>query len=238
MRKSLWLLLFSLGACTSDPVTPDLGLDYFPIVFGDYRIYEVSETTYVDKVATSDEYQLRESFADMVQDEGGETIYLLKIERREGEQDAWQSIETVGIRQTNQYLEYRQDNRAFIVMTYPINFCRKNDLSQLLGLNGGSCNEWDGNIQNEDIPEFHHYRKLDDGDFTFGGGDHIKLILSDFPANIVKRDNRHEIYARGIGLVERSFDQVDFCFDESCSGTNEIQDGIILLQRLIEYGSE
>lgn len=236
MQKSLWLLAFSLFACTSDPISPDLGLGYYPIALGDYRIYDVNETTYVDKVAATEQYQQRESFYEVIET-AGQITYILRIERRENEMAPWASVKTVKVRQTNQFLEYHEDNQSFIRMTYPIKFCKEDDQNRLTGLGGAECAEWDGNVENQRDPEFHHYRILESGDFTFGETDHIKLVLSDFPANIVKRDQRYEIYASGVGLVERSYDQVEFCIS-GCSGTDEIQDGSVLLQRLIEYGSE
>ena len=224
MQKKFWLLLFSTSAvisCSDDAEDFPLGHDYFPITIGDYRVYEVSETSYVDKIETIDNYQLRESFYDSIESEN-EVTFLMRVQRRNSDQDNWVSIENITVRQTESNLEYREGNMSFVKMSYPVLTNRS----------------WDGNAQNQNSEQVYRYEELGSNDFTFESTDHIKVIISDLPANIVEQDERFEIYAQGIGLVERNFIEIDFC-QSNCDGeVNLRENGRILNQRLIEYGVE
>ncbi|MCP4459867.1 MAG: hypothetical protein GY816_17870 [Cytophagales bacterium] len=224
MQKRNWLLLFSIlmmFSCTKESETLPLGQDYFPIAIGDYRMYDVTETTYVDKVETIETYQLRESFYDLIES-GNETTFLMRIERRETDQDNWLSVENIAILQTASNLEYKEQNMTFVKMSFPVIVNRV----------------WDGNAQNQDFEQLYHYEELGSSDYTFENSDHIKVIISDLPANIVAQDERFETYAQDVGLVERNFIEIGFC-TVNCDGEVNIpEDGRILIQRLIEYGSE
>ena len=224
MQKKFWLLLFSTSAvisCSDDAEDFPLGHDYFPITIGDYRVYEVSETSYVDKIETIDSYQLRESFYDSIESEN-EVTFLMRVQRRNSDQDNWVSIENITVRQTESNLEYREGNMSFVKMSYPVLTNRS----------------WDGNAQNQNSEQVYRYEELGSNDFTFESTDHIKVIISDLPANIVEQDERFEIYAQGIGLVERNFIEIDF-YQSNCDGeVNLRENGRILNQRLIEYGIE
>ena len=218
MLKKSWLVLFSLLilSCNREEIA-DLGLDYFPIDSSLFRVYDVVETTYVNGVENIENYQLRESISDQI--EINVTSYVLLIERRDDPSENWRSIETIAIRRTNRILEYREGNKSFLKLSFPVSDGRI----------------WDGNANNDDTEAIYIYYGLDQ-EIPFNNNEHIKVIISDLPANIVEQDERFEIYGKGIGLVERDFKQITFC-QQDCSGINEPQDGAILNQRLIEYGS-
>jgi len=222
-------------SCSKEAEVFPLGQDYYPISIGDYRTYNVTETTYVGKVESVENYQIRESFYDAIVNET-ETTYLMRVERRETDQDNWVSIENIAIRQEQSLLYYQVQNITLTIMTYPIRFCHLVD-ELLLSTTGGSCFEWDGNAQNTESTQLYHYEELSSGDFTFDDSNHIKVVISNLPANIVEQDERFEIFAQGIGLVERNFIEIAFC-QQGCGGVNEPEDGRILVQRLIEYGSD
>lgn len=218
MQKSV-LLLFSvlLFSCGKDSVLPDLGLDYYPIELGSYRIYDVEETTYLNKVPTSESYQLRESFIEEIMTEG-ELSYLLRIERRNTTDDPWLSIKSVYIRQSNFILEYRENNVSNIAMSYPVKVGRT----------------WDGNGLNSDAEVVYRYEEGMADNFEV---DQVKVVIRDLPPNIVEQDQRYEIFGRGTGLIERNFTTIEYC-QSGCSGVNEPDNGVILVQQLVEYGKE
>lgn len=220
MRKNVWLLcsVLLLLACDKEGAVPDLGHDYFPIEFGTYRIYDVTETTYVNKVATTEEYQLRERFTEQIGDEAN-PAYLLLIERREDAEGVWEAVESIYIRQNDYMLEYREDNVSFVKMSYPVRAGR----------------EWNGNALNAEPSATYFYESTNESSFE---GDEIKVVISDIPQNFVEEDRRFEYYVRGIGLVKRDFRQLEICFQTNCTGANQPENGRILVQELIEYGSE
>ena len=221
--------------CSDDAVEADLGLDFYPMAVDAFWIYEVTETTYVDRVETIESYQLRESF--FRSDTLGDLVtFYRRIERRQDDTENWNSIGQVALRQTNQRLEYQDANQIFIRMTYPIRLCETDNFGLLIGTDGRTCREWDGNSTNTGDAELIHYEEPANGDFSFENAEQVKVVISDLPANFVKEDMRFELYARNIGLVERNFTEIEFC-TTGCSEANERENGYILVQRLIAYGT-
>lgn len=213
-------LLFSafVISCGSDGEVPDLGLDYYPIDFNSYRIYDVMETTYVNKVETIENYQLRESITDAITN-GENTTYLLTVERREDALDIWESIEIISVVKSNQSVRITRNNQSIINLSFPIRIGR----------------EWDGNGNNLELEQFYRYEEADEASL-FSDAEHVQVVISELPPNIVEQDERFEVYARGIGLVERDYTQIQFC-QQGCNSENERENGVILFQRLIEYGA-
>lgn len=218
MQKRNWPILFSLFllACSKDNVVPKSGQDYYPLSPKISRIYDVTETTYVSKVQSVANYQLREAIYDSIIS-GQTTTYILGIERREDSEDTWRMMESVGVRVFSGRLEYQKDNRTTVLMSFPVKAGRS----------------WDGNASNPDTEMLYSYEDLVT-EIPFNEADHIKLVINDLPTNIVEEDQRYEIYGRGIGLVERSYNQIRYC-QQGCSGLNQPQDGTILTQRLVQY---
>ena len=219
MRKNSWLLisLFICLSCGKESATPELGLDYYPIEIGLYRIYDVEETTYLNKVPTTETYQLRETI--VLPGTQEETSFILRIEQRANSSESWESIKSVYLYQTNHILEYRDDNISKVAMSYPVRVGRT----------------WDGNALNNDPEQLYRYDLGSNNGFEV---DQIKVILRNLPPNIVEQDQRYEIYGKGIGLIERKFNSIEFC-QSGCDGEiNVPENGVILTQVLVEYGEE
>ena len=218
MQKNSWLLisLIICLACGKDSVVPELGLDYYPIEFGTYRVYDVEETTYLNKVPTTETYQLRESI--IVTGSEGEKSFLLDIKRRENPEEVWASIKSIYLFQTNHILEYRDGNISKVAMSYPVKVGRS----------------WDGNALNSEPQQLYRYEVGSNEGYSV---DQIKVVLSDLPPNIVEQDERYEIYGKGIGLIERCFTMIEFC-QSGCGAVNEPDNGVVLKQVLVEYGEE
>lgn len=219
MQKSFWLLIsVFLLSCGKEGEVPELGLDYYPMELGLYRIYEVEETTYSNKIATTENYQLRESFIEEIA-EGNESVYTLRIERRSTSDDIWQSISNIYLRQTRHMLEYRENNISIVSMSYPVKVGRS----------------WNGNQLNGDVEAIYHYDEADLSDLET---EVIKVVISDLPPNIVELDQRYEVYGKGIGLVERNFSTIEYC-QTNCNGEFDLpENGRILVQQLVAYGFE
>jgi hypothetical protein len=219
MRRIKWLIILGvLAGCRTEDNSKTQGKDFFPVELGLYRMYDVEETVWVSKVESTENYQLRERMIGFFES-GGQRTYQMVIDRRESGLDEWVPGAQVGLRVTDRYLDYRQNNVSYVKLSFPVKAGR----------------EWDGNALNSDFSQVYRYASLGVEDEPFDGSDHIKVVISDIPANFVLDDRRFEIYARGIGLVERNFIELTFC-QSGCSGPQEIQDGRILVQRLIEHG--
>jgi hypothetical protein len=168
-------------------------------------------------VATIEHYQIRETIIDEI-GTGDESVFLLRIEKRTSETESWEAIGSAYVRQTNAFLEYREGNVPIVSMSYPVKMGRS----------------WNANTLNNDPEAMYYYSEVG---VPTTEADEIKIVISDLPPNIVEQDQRYEIYARGIGLVERSFTTIEFC-QTGCEGQTNLPDnGRILLQQLKGYGT-
>jgi hypothetical protein len=66
----------------------------------------------------------------------------------------------------------------------------------------------------------------------------MKVIQNDFTDAIVGRDERSEIYARNIGLIEKEVIQLEYCTTPGCLGQQKVDKGVIYRQTLKAYAAQ
>ncbi len=198
-----------------------LGKDFYPIEIGQYRIYDVEEIQYKLIGFDTIQYQLRETFFDSIVSLD-QVSYLIKRDRRDNHGDVWVSDSVWVATPTKHILSINENNIPFIKLTFPVKV--------------GA--EWDGNSLNSKGEGTYYYQSLSEAIIdSIAVEDHIRLIIEDIPRNIVNQDERSEIYARGIGLVQKKYLTLGFCA-VNCTPLGEIQAGRFLNQILIEIGNE
>jgi hypothetical protein len=223
---TLFSMVFVLGACSEKNITLDqdrLGLEYFPLEVGQYRIYDVDEIIYNISSFDTLKYELRESVVDSFENSEGSTTYTIRREKRLNDQVAWDLDSVWSARKTNSIAISVENNISLVKMVFPVE-------------NGTS---WDGNIFNSSGERLFTY-DLNVAPITIGSDeftDLVKVIQSDIPENIVNQDQRFEIYATGIGLVGKNGIMLTFCTVD-CPDQKTIIAGRFIDQRLKSYGQE
>lgn len=219
--------------CSESSLQPDpsrLGFDYFPLQVGTYRIYDVEEVNYTVTEEFESNYELRESVVRKEIDLSGDSIFVLHRHKRlEGEDWVLDSIWTARHESTRAVLV--ENNIPFVKMVFPI----QND------------SIWDGNILNIRNTDWYRY-DLTRADTLLNGiaySDIVKVIQSDAGEDILGRDDRIEIYSRGIGLLIKESITLKYCNEEDEQGNTRLCDDIIqviggreLRQTLKEHGNE
>ena len=199
-----------------DPL--DLGYDYYPIELGQYRIYDVYEIIYKLDNDTSI-YQLRETIFDSIVS-NDQVDYLIRRDIRSTPQDPWKSDSVWTVTMNQNFLSIKENNIPFIKLSFPVEI----------------SSTWDGNGLNTKNTATYSYSVADSILVdSISLQNHVKVVISDIPENIVNRDERIEIYARGIGLVQKHYWTLEFC-TASCEEFGEITSGRFLNQVLIEAG--
>ncbi len=223
----VFILWLAGSSCTSD-LEPDIsgvGYDYFPLDSGSYIDYSVSQTNYTPNGGVvSDEYQLRVLVADMFENEGGSTTYILYRYRRPDENAEWEFHSTWSARREEIRGITVEGNVPYQSLSFPV----RNGLS------------WDGNILNSQLPDTYEIDSLGvpytiDGLITANSLTVVQEDLLDFV--ILEEDRRYEVYLQGVGLVEKSIRQLDLCSGGGC-GPDGIESGIVYMQKAIGYGKE
>lgn len=223
---TLFLMVFVLGACSEKNITLDqdrLGLEYFPLEVGQYRIYDVNEILYTISSFDTLQYELRESVVNSYENSEGSTTYTIHREKRVNDQALWELDSVWTARKTNSVAISVENNISLVKMVFPI----ENGIS------------WDGNIFNSSSERLFTY-DLNVEPITVGADeftDLVKVIQSDIPENIVNQDQRYEVYATGIGLVNKNGIMLTFCTVD-CPDQKTIIAGRFIDQRLKSYGQE
>lgn len=210
------------GSETVDPI--DLGFDFYPINTAAYRIYQVDEIKYDLLGPDTTNYQIRESISDSLISESGIVSYVLKREKRNDSSDVWHTDSLWTLRKDQSVVVITENNVPVIKLSFPIT----------------EGKIWDGNALNtrpsqnfyyeipESLIELHTLVKTESL---------VKVISADLEPNLVNQDERFDVYASHIGLIEKNYITLNFC-TANCESVGEIQSGRILHQYLIEYGEK
>lgn len=227
MHKIFWSLfvLISLGCSESIiiPETAESDLNFFPVQTGQYRIYDVDEVIFTVLSSDTSHYELKESVVDSFLNTANSISYVVNRETRLTSSEPWSldSVWTARISNTQAVLV--ENNVNIIKLVFPI--------EQGLSWNGNELNS-----RNE--KQFTYDLNVPDTIlFENKFSNNLKVVQSDIPENLINRDERFEIYEKGVGLVIKSTITIEFC-QMDCPETKSIESGRIFKATLKEYGSE
>lgn len=243
--KHLLLFLFVVSSslifqgCGKDSVDSKLDeRNYFPLAVGDYRIYSVTETTITPfNVEYAVHYELKTVVTDSFRNSGGDFSYIISRLKRSTPTEPWTNFDTWSAKVNSREVVVNEGNVPFVKLTFPI----------------ADGREWNGNAYNgEESIEFCEGSDFTSCDlYTFGEiGTSVETIPGiqfdnciEVTENnsldvIVQKDVRREVYAFGVGLIEREIMILKYCTANDCLGDQLVQDGLIYSQKLIAHGNE
>lgn len=222
--KKLFSLIFIgiLTACgdSEEPMAFDSGYDYYPTSSGAERIYDVEEINFDLFGPDTSRYFLREYISDSILSDQVSITYVLKREKRTSELEEWESDSLWSVRKTESYVIVTENNLPLVKLSFPVSEGRT----------------WDGNAFNSLQEEGYRYETVsqESVDSLFTSNEVIRVVISDVEKNLVSQDQRSEVYAKGIGLVEKNYIAINFCTVD-CDSVGQVQSGRILNQVLVEY---
>jgi hypothetical protein len=233
MSKNLiYLLLLACGLWQCTEVTDlgdDIGREYYPVKVGNYWIYDVSEATFNNQFLTdpadSVTYQVRELVDTVFRNQAGELIFELIRSRRAAAGQPWGQDSLVTISKSLSDLRYTRDNLKTVKLIFP----------------PAENKKWNGNAFNFREPEEYSFAQVGQpftlGDTTYR---HTVRVVQTWNENLVELDDRHEVYALGVGLIYKRVIDYDYCHGgtgQDCQvGQNYVVRGRRLLQKLSAFG--
>ena len=224
-RWILGLMVLSILSCneSKEVGADELGYNYYPLRVGNYSIFEVEEIDYLITGFDTSNYQLREIIIDSIQSID-QTTYLLRRDIRNTAADSWESDSVWTVTRTDNFLSITENNIPFIKLTFPVRLGR----------------EWDGNSLNSRSNVTYYYQSIQNSLIdSISANDHIRVIIEDIEENITGVDLRSEVYAEGIGLVEKDYLTQTKCTSSDCGADlGEVIAGRSLKQTLIELGND
>lgn len=240
LASGYFLSIFS--SCTpSEPEIIDLGLNYYPLEIGKYRVYKVDSVIYdfvnnMKKIDTISFY-LKEELTDTIRDNQGNLVYTLERLERFDQNDIWRVKDVYGVSLIEYQLHAVEENQRFIKLVFPV---------------GVDVAPWNGNtfidefttvdIAGESIEIFkgwlYEYSEVDEPlvvqNIPF---DSTLTVIQASEDNLIEGRFSTEIYARGVGLIKKDMQILNTqCYN--CVGDPwpvKAEKGFILKQEIIEH---
>ncbi len=195
-----------------DPI--DFGFDYQPLEVGNFWIYSVDQIIYFgENDSEEDSFFYRDSIISFYINEAGEQVFI--IERSKSyDQSNWSPIENYTMLIRRNSLIRTIQNQPSVALVFPPN-------------EGVS---WDSNIYLES-PEDEFEIK-----FFPGSPNMIQIDQEEADDLITYRDNRYEVFQKGVGLIEDYEEVLTYCARNDCLGNQLIDGGTKTHLKITEYG--
>ena len=249
-----WFFLLLMVGCLFDcseeteVFDRDLGLDFYPLEIGKYKIYELDSIIYdpaanFTRIDTFTSF-IREEIADTLTDNTGNTVYRIERFIRKTMDDAWR-IDRVFVMSIDENRAFWvEDNLRFIKLVFPFE----------------RGTTWDGNsffdptlivtVAGESIEMFKDWSyEVEDvqSNVEINGRnfEEVVTVNNATSENLIEQRTVTEKYARGIGLVQRELSildtQCEICCNQDFANCQSLpweekaEKGFVLKQRIIEF---
>lgn len=217
------LLAFFSSCSNNEPHPVRSDLEYFPLKKGVYQLYQVEETQYtVVEGPVTQNYQLMTEVTDSFPSTGGGTTYVIYRSIRIDETDSWQYLDTWSVKANENAVVVDEGTTSYVKLAFPAR----------------TGKVWDGNFYNANGEDEYTFKSVGTTISVNATSydDCVDIIQNDYQDPIVSVDVRREVYARGVGLVLKEVNLLNYCTDVDCLGKQEIETGTVLKQEIIEYG--
>jgi len=232
LTQQLLTLTLSASLCATLGCASDDSLfntrheqEYMPLRLGVFQVYEVNEIRYQLGVPDTFEYELKVLVTDSFPSAEGDFVYVLTRSKREAG-GAWSYLDTWSARVDDSEFVINEENTSYLKVRLPL-------------VKGSS---WNGNSYNSaGVDEY----SLTDFKVTHEAGgavfpDCLYVLQANNDDYIVFLDQRHEIYARNVGLIYKEVTQLSYCTStaQGCLGQQIVESGVAFRQTIKQYGIE
>lgn len=224
-RQKFWvfIFLFVFQNCQIEREIPDqISSTYQPLRIGLFWVYQVTEKVYFGEGDVEENtYYMRDRIVDIHQNQEREHVYVLN---RESSTDRinWQNKLAFTYTLSRGRLIRQVENLITIPLVYPVEF----------------QSHWDGNGMNSLSAEtFTITHKgpyvLEQRNFE----DTVKVTQSEDDDEVTFRDNRYEVFAANVGLIESYYEVLSYCSRSDCLGEQIVQNGRFTHLKLLTHGA-
>lgn len=219
-------IIFFCEGCKSDVDldTDRIGLNYFPLEVGLYRVYDVIETNYTVLDVKKEHYQLKESVADSGINASGNLTYMIHRSTRLNDMSSWQ-LDSVWTAQKNTSTAVLTENNVpFVKLSFPVENLVSWDGNRLNSLENETY-FYDTNIPDSTIAEI-TYQQL------------VKVVQNELEEDFLGLDHRFETYAADIGMVFKESVVLKYCQSECGEEEKKIDAGRSIVMTISSYGKD
>ena len=218
----LSLCVFSLWSCEEDREIPEsLTSAYLPLNLGQYWTYEVVERVYFGENDFEErEFYYRDRISRQFVNEINELVHVVNRERSSNLQD-WENEMAYTLNFSRNRIIRTINNKPVIPLVYPVQVFQ----------------QWDANVMNSSLPDVFIIEEIGGyivGNRAFGSAALVRQSEED--DLITLRDNRFEVFAEGVGMIESYYEVFAYCSRSDCLGEQIIQSGRFKQMKLIANG--
>jgi len=215
------VVIFSLSSCQKTEDIPLLsGLEYQPLELGLRWVYQVSETIYFGENDTErSEFFFRDHIIESFDNQTGIRSYIVQ-RTKSFDRANWQSHITYTMRIDNGFLVRNVNNEVLLPLQLPPQVGRT----------------WNGNLFNtnrEDLFSVEFINRHNVGQLIFNNV--VMVNQSEEDDLITVRDNRYEVFAQNVGMVESYYEVLSYCSRNDCLGEQRIESGRLTHIKLLSY---
>lgn len=223
-RVGLMIVPLAFLACSEieQPQT-DFGLNYQPLAIGDYWEYKVLETeVFGQDDAETENYFYRDQIDSKYQNAENEEVFLLTRSKSMNRIE-WTVEGNYALQIRKNALVKTFENRNTVNLVFP----------PKVGLT------WDANIYGADSEDIYTIDLL--GKYELDGqgfSQSVRVLQEEGDDKITFIDNRYEVFAKGIGMIEQYDEVFTYCSRNDCLGQQIIESGRFIHLKIIEYGKD
>jgi len=235
MKIKGWIFIVSasiivaiIDACSPGNLEPDssrLGLEYFPLETGNYRVYEVKEITYNTQGKDTFNYFIREKVLEPFENAEGGISYKIERSSRSSINDPWQQDSIWTARRDAQKAVVVENNIPLVKLVFPLR----------------EEKTWNGNVLTDREPDEYtmvNLRWAYDDSVENVYDKTVTVIQEENRDPVVQTNLRREVYAEYIGMIYKESIILNFCTVVGNCEIGDITTGRDFRMRLIEHGME
>lgn len=234
-------LLFSLSSCQPDePPFINMGMDYYPLEIGKYRIFKVDSVIY-DQVDTgtvriTNSIYVKEELTDTLRDNLGNLVYTLERFEKPTLNDSWRLRDVYGVGLMDYELHTMEENLRFIKLKFPVGvhleawngnvYIDENTTVEVAGERIKIFKQW--LYEYSEVDEFMQVQNL-----SF---DSTLTVIQANDENRITYRYSKESYAKGVGMIKKEMAILNTQKNQSLDPWEvKAQEGFTMLQEIIEY---
>ncbi|EON76715.1 hypothetical protein ADIS_2774 [Lunatimonas lonarensis] len=216
------VVLLSISCDWTERESPEpMNPRFSPLQVGRFWVYEVEQREYFGEADFEDSHFFyRDQITEELTNAQGQPVYRV-VRQRSVDRQQWDNELAYSLRMDESRLVRWMNNSQHILLIYPVQPLR----------------QWDANLFNPTGPEIFAIERI--GSHAMGERVFPSAVLvrhmedDDF---ITFRDNRYEVYAENVGLVESYSEVFTYCSRSACLGQQIIQAGRFIHLKLSTHG--
>ncbi|WP_297334860.1 hypothetical protein [Algoriphagus sp.] len=211
------IVLLGFVSCQREVEAPDFeqGYDFQPLLVGSTWTYQVDETIYFGENDAEDfSYSIRDHIRTIYVNDAKEQVFVLE-RYRSADQESWEFVQEYTLLVRADKLIRTVNNQPEVILDFPLIEGKK----------------WDGNLYRNARTDEYELQVISSSTTD----SQVKILQEESDDEITFRDNRYEVFEKGVGLVEKYAEVLTYCSRNDCLGEQLIDSGSKLHMNLLSY---